>query len=74
MWGWLVIVWLSPPIIVMIVFGFNNTTGKFNIRWQGFTLHWYRTCSAIDDLTDALVELAHDRLDRDGHRRPCSAR
>jgi spermidine/putrescine transport system permease protein len=53
-WGWLVILWLSSPIIVMIVFGFNNSTGKFNIRWQGFTLHWYRDLFAIPDLTTAL--------------------
>src|SRR6478752_5855950 len=55
LWGWAVIVWLSLPIIVMIVFGFNDTTGKFNIRWQGFTLHWYRDLFDIDDLTTALV-------------------
>lgn len=54
-WSWLVILWLSSPIIVMIVFGFNNTTGKFNIRWQGFTLRWYRELFAIPDLTQALV-------------------
>jgi spermidine/putrescine transport system permease protein len=54
-WGWLVIVWLSTPIIVMIVFGFNNTTGKFNIRWQGFTLRNYRTVFDIGPLTHALV-------------------
>lgn len=53
-WGWLVIAWLSSPIIVMIVFGFNNTTGKFNIRWQGFTLRWYRELFSIPDLTLAL--------------------
>jgi spermidine/putrescine transport system permease protein len=55
LWGWAVILWLSLPIIVMIVFGFNDTTGKFNIRWQGFTLHWYRDLFVIDDLTTALV-------------------
>jgi spermidine/putrescine transport system permease protein len=53
-WGWLVIFWLSSPIIVMIVFGFNNAKGKFNISWQGFTLHWYRDLFAIPDLTTAL--------------------
>ena len=53
-WAWLVIVWLCSPIIVMIVFGFNNTTGKLNIRWQGFTLRWYRQLFAIPDLTRAL--------------------
>ncbi len=53
--SWLVILWLITPIIVMIVFGFNDTTGKFNIKWQGFTLRWYRNLFAISDLTDALV-------------------
>ena len=53
-WGWLVIAWLSSPIIVMIIFGFNNTAGKFNIKWQGFTLRWYRELFAIPDLTSAL--------------------
>lgn len=54
LWGWAVIAWLSLPIIVMIVFGFNDTTGKTNFRWQGFTLHWYRDLFDIPDLTDAL--------------------
>jgi spermidine/putrescine transport system permease protein len=53
-WSWLVILWLSAPIIIMIIFGFNNTTGKFNIRWQGFTLRWYRELLTIPDLTQAL--------------------
>ena len=53
-WSWLVIAWLCAPIIVMIVFGFNDTTGRFNIRWQGFTLRWYRELFAIPDLTHAL--------------------
>jgi spermidine/putrescine transport system permease protein len=56
LWGWAVILWLSIPIIVMIVFGFNDTTGKFNIRWQGFTLHWYRDVFDIGDLTNAFFE------------------
>ena len=54
-WSWLVILWLSAPIIVMIVFGFNDTTGKFNIKWQGFTLRWYRQLFAIPDLTQSLI-------------------
>jgi hypothetical protein len=39
---WIVIAWLLLPIAVMIVFGFNDTSSRFNIRWQGFTLRWYR--------------------------------
>jgi spermidine/putrescine transport system permease protein len=52
---WVVIAWLSLPILVMIVFGFNDTSSKFNFVWQGWTLHWYRDLFAIPDLTTALV-------------------
>ncbi|HYY81662.1 MAG TPA: ABC transporter permease [Actinomycetes bacterium] len=48
------IVYFSLPILVMIVFGFNNTKGKLNLRWQGFTLTWYRNLFGIPDLTTAL--------------------
>jgi len=51
---WVIIFWLSLPILMMIVFGFNNTTSKFNIVWQGFTLHWYAHLFDIPDLTTAL--------------------
>ena len=54
LWGWLVILWLCAPIIVMIVFGFNNYTGKFNTTWQGFSFKWYRQLFAIGDLTSSL--------------------
>lgn len=55
LWSWLVILWLMFPIFVMIVFGFNDTTGKFNIKWQGFTFRWYSNVFGIKPLTDALV-------------------
>jgi spermidine/putrescine transport system permease protein len=55
LYTWVIIGWLSLPILVMILFGFNNTTSKFNFVWQGFTLHWYRNLFQIPDLTDALV-------------------
>jgi spermidine/putrescine transport system permease protein len=51
---WLVVAWLSLPILVMILFGFNDTQGKFNFVWQGFTLKWYRGLFDINDLTTAL--------------------
>jgi spermidine/putrescine transport system permease protein len=38
----------------MIVFGFNDTKGKLNLRWQGFTLTWYRDLFAIPALSTAL--------------------
>ncbi|KAB8176358.1 ABC transporter permease [Microbispora catharanthi] len=52
---WLVIAWLVLPIAVMILFGFNDTHGRFNTTWQGFTLKWYGKLFEIDDLTRALV-------------------
>ena len=51
---WLMIVYFSLPILVMIVFGFNDTQGKLNLRWQGFTLTWYRDLFAIPALSTAL--------------------
>lgn len=52
---WVVIAWLSLPIAVMIVFGFNDTKSKSNTSWQGFTLKWYERLFEIDGLTRALV-------------------
>jgi spermidine/putrescine transport system permease protein len=37
-----------------IVFGFNDIQGRLNLRWQGFTLRWYRELFAIPGLTTAL--------------------
>jgi spermidine/putrescine transport system permease protein len=48
------IVYFSLPILVMILFGFNDTQGKLNLRWQGFTLTWYRDLFAIPALSTAL--------------------
>lgn len=50
----LVLVYLMLPIFVMILFGFNATTGRFNFTWQGFTLLNYRELLAIPALTNAL--------------------
>jgi spermidine/putrescine transport system permease protein len=52
---WVVIVWLILPIFVMILFSFNDTKGRFNQSWEGFTLKWYGQVFAIEELTKALV-------------------
>ncbi|GAA2581502.1 ABC transporter permease [Winogradskya consettensis] len=52
---WLVIAWLTLPVLVMIVFGFNDTPGRYNQTWDGFTLKWYGKVFALDELTRALV-------------------
>jgi spermidine/putrescine transport system permease protein len=54
-WGWLVILWLSAPIIVMIIFGFNDGNGRqVSTTWQGFTLKWYQNLFIYSDLTSAI--------------------
>ncbi|MGH2747276.1 MAG: ABC transporter permease [Actinomycetota bacterium] len=59
--GWLlptytavVIGYLFLPVLVMIVFGFNDHQGRFNLTWEGFTLRWYRELFTVPDLTLAL--------------------
>jgi spermidine/putrescine transport system permease protein len=52
---WVIIVWLCLPIAVMIAFGFNNTKGRLNLTWQGFTFKWYAQLFSVPDLTTALV-------------------
>lgn len=52
---WAVLLYLCLPIFVMILFGFNNTKGRYNITFQGFTLQWYRQLFAIGGLTQALI-------------------
>jgi spermidine/putrescine transport system permease protein len=51
---WLMIFYLAAPILVMIVFGFNDTHSRVNLRWQGFTLKWYGKLFDIPDLSAAL--------------------
>ncbi|MDA8374942.1 MAG: ABC transporter permease [Actinomycetota bacterium] len=50
----LLMVYLIIPLAVMILFGFNNTHGRYNLKWDGFTLTWYRNLFAIGQLTGAL--------------------
>ena len=51
----LVILWLFAPILVMIIFGFNDTHGRYNFAWTGFTLRWFVHPFNIPTLTSAAV-------------------
>jgi spermidine/putrescine transport system permease protein len=57
----LAIAYMLIPIALIMVFSFNNPSGKFNFTWVGFTTkHWLHPF-AIPELTDALrisLELA----------------
>jgi spermidine/putrescine transport system permease protein len=52
---WVIIAWLILPVLIMIAFGFNDTKGRYNQSWEGFTLKWYGRVFDLDELTRALV-------------------
>ena len=51
----LVMLWLFAPIIVMVIFGFNDTHGRLNLVWSGFTLKWFADPFGVTALTDSVV-------------------
>lgn len=52
----MVVAYLSLPILVMIMFGFNDIQGRFNFAWQGFTLeHWGNVFTRYPALNQALI-------------------
>jgi len=50
----LMFAYLLLPIAVVILFSFNNPSGRFNYTWQGFTLHYWQNWNAIPDLWNAM--------------------
>jgi spermidine/putrescine transport system permease protein len=46
--------WLFAPIIVTVIYGFNDTHGRLNIVWSGFTLKWFRDPFGVTALTTAV--------------------
>ena len=51
----LALVYLMVPILIVLLFSFNDTKSRFNFVWNGFTLEHWRDPFAFRDLTDALV-------------------
>jgi spermidine/putrescine transport system permease protein len=51
----LVLIYLVAPILIMILYGFNNSGPKrVSFRWAGFSLYGYSHLLAKPDLTNAL--------------------
>lgn len=48
-----VYVFLFLPIVILILFSFNDS--KDNFAWTGFTLRWYPTLFANEDMLEALL-------------------
>ncbi len=62
----LVYVFLFLPIVILIVFSFNDSEDNF--AWTGFTLDWYPILFANEDMLEALVNDAAGRARRGGRR------
>ena len=55
-WTGLIIAYAIIPIIVMVVFSFNEApSGRVTLKWLGFTTAWYPQAFAVADLTAALI-------------------
>ena len=51
----LALLYLFLPVIVVIVFSFNDNVGRFNFTWQGFTLDsWLNPCG-VAGLCQAMI-------------------
>jgi spermidine/putrescine transport system permease protein len=50
----LALVYLLFPIAIIILFSFNDTKGKFNFVWDGFTLKHWKDPFGVPGLTEAL--------------------
>jgi len=51
----MVVVFLFAPLVVMVIFSFNDPAGRQNITWQGFTLDNYLTLWGRPDITGPML-------------------
>jgi len=54
-YGGLALAYMLIPIVLIIVFSFNDPAGKFNFTWNGFTLEHWAHPFEIQELTNALL-------------------
>jgi spermidine/putrescine transport system permease protein len=54
-WTTLVFIWLFAPIVVVVIFSFNEPVGKFNTKWNQFTFDNWLNPFAKADYTEALI-------------------
>lgn len=53
---WVVIALTFVPIVVMILYSFNNApTSRITFAWNGFTLYWYQNLTQVNGLGTAFV-------------------
>jgi spermidine/putrescine transport system permease protein len=49
------VVYLLLPIAIIILFSFNDPSGRYNFTWTGFTFDHWSNAFGISDLNDAMV-------------------
>jgi spermidine/putrescine transport system permease protein len=49
------VLYLMLPVLVIILFGFNDPAGRSNFVWQGFTLDYWLNPLGVAGLADAVV-------------------
>ena len=55
---WLLVVFLYAPLVILIVFSFNDRE-LVSFPWEGFTLRWYRTFIGNPTLLRAVATSLH---------------
>ena len=57
LWVWAVLglLFLFTPILVTVIFSFNEPTGKYNYIWNKFSLSGWTDPFRYPELTDALI-------------------
>ncbi len=53
LWLYMIYAFLYSPIIIVIVYSFNNA--KYSTDWRGFTLKWYQLLLRNDSLLDSAL-------------------
>ncbi|HYH54484.1 MAG TPA: ABC transporter permease [Solirubrobacterales bacterium] len=51
----LVVLYMLIPIVVILVFSFNDPAGRYNFNWVGFTTEHWSNAFGIPELNDALL-------------------
>jgi spermidine/putrescine transport system permease protein len=54
-WSAIVYAWLFAPILVVVIFSFNDPAGKFNTAWNEFTLDNWADPFSRKDYTEAFI-------------------
>ena len=69
-----VVLYLILPVVVMIVFSFNDPTGRSNLTWKSFSIDaWLQSARAAGPARGRVQQHPH-RLRRDDRRRRSSGR